>query len=72
MPTWAQGGIDTVRNGGISSDCVRPTHEITVDRHVFRDFCDLGRKVDLVECSIRRGEGDQSLAKALQQDGDGK
>ena len=39
MPTWAQGGIDTVRNGGISSDCVRPTHEITVDRHVFRDFC---------------------------------
>ena len=33
---------------------------------------DLGRKVDLVERSIRRGEGDQNLAAALQQDTEGE
>ena len=35
-------------------------------------LADLGRKVDLVERSIRRGEGDQGLAKALQREGEGK
>ncbi len=34
-------------------------------------LADLGRKVDLVERSIRRGEGDQSLAEALQRDAEG-
>ena len=33
---------------------------------------DLGRKVDLVERSIRRGEGDQELAEALQRDTEGE
>ena len=33
---------------------------------------DLGRKVDLVERSIRRGEGDKELAEALQRDAEGK
>ena len=35
-------------------------------------LADLGRKVDLVERSIRRGEGDQSLAEALQRDAEGE
>ena len=35
-------------------------------------LADLGRKVDLVERSIRRGEGDQSLAEALQRDAKGE
>ena len=34
-------------------------------------LADLGRKVDLVERSIRRGEGDQELAGALQRDAKG-
>ncbi|MDE2928470.1 MAG: hypothetical protein OXT71_18965 [Acidobacteriota bacterium] len=34
-------------------------------------LADLGRKVDLVERSIRRGEGDQTLARALQRDARG-
>ena len=33
---------------------------------------DLGRKVDLVERSIRRGEGDRELAEALQRDAEGE
>ncbi len=35
-------------------------------------LADLGRKVDLVERSIRRGEGDRELAEALQQDTEGE
>ena len=35
-------------------------------------LADLGRKVDLVERSIRRGEGDRELADALQKDADGE
>ena len=35
-------------------------------------LADLGRKVDLVERSIRRGEGDHELAEALQRDVEGK
>ena len=35
-------------------------------------LADLGRKVDLVERSIRRGEGDQDLAEALQRDAEGQ
>ena len=35
-------------------------------------LADLGRKVLLVERSIRRGEGDQDLAEALQQDVEGE
>ena len=34
-------------------------------------LADLGRKVDLVERSIRRGEGDQELAAALHCDAEG-
>ena len=34
-------------------------------------LADLGRKVDLVERSIRRGEGDQDLAEALQRETEG-
>ena len=33
---------------------------------------DLGKKVDLVERLVRRGEGDRELAKALQRDEEGK
>lgn len=33
---------------------------------------DLGKKVDLVERSVRRGEGDRELAEALQRDEEGK
>ena len=32
----------------------------------------LGKKVDLVERSVRRGEGDRELAEALQRDVEGK
>lgn len=35
-------------------------------------LADLGRKVDLVERSIRRGEGDRELAEALQRDAEGQ
>ena len=35
-------------------------------------LADLGRKVDLVERSIRRGEGDSGLAEALQRDAEGE
>ena len=35
-------------------------------------LADLGRKVDLVERSIRRGEGDKNLAEALQRDAEGQ
>ena len=35
-------------------------------------LADLGRKVDLVERSIRRGEGDPGLAEALQRDAQGE
>ena len=35
-------------------------------------LADLGRKVNLVERSIRRGEGDHELAEALQQDAKGE
>ena len=34
-------------------------------------LADLGRRVDLVERSIRRGEGDPELAEALRRDADG-
>ena len=33
---------------------------------------DLGKKVDLVERLVRRGEGDRELAEALQRDAEGK
>ena len=33
---------------------------------------DLGKKVDRVERSVRRGEGDRELAEALQRDVEGK
>ena len=33
---------------------------------------DLGKKVDLVERSVRRGEGNRELAEALQRDVEGK
>lgn len=33
---------------------------------------DLGKKVDLVERSVRRGEGDRELAAALERDAEGK
>ena len=33
---------------------------------------DLGKKVDLVERSVRRGKGDRELAEALQRDVEGK
>ena len=33
---------------------------------------DLGKKVDLVERSVRCGEGDRELAEALQRDAEGK
>ena len=35
-------------------------------------LADLGRKVDLVERSIRRGEGDPELAEALHRDAKGE
>ena len=35
-------------------------------------LADLGRKVDLVERSIRRGSGDQDLAEALHRDAEGE
>ena len=35
-------------------------------------LADLGRKVDLVERSIRRGEGNHDLAEALQRDAEGE
>ncbi len=34
-------------------------------------LADLGRRVDLVERSIRRGEGDPELARALRKDAEG-
>ena len=34
-------------------------------------LADLGRRVDLVERSIRRGEGDPELAEAFRQDAEG-
>ena len=34
-------------------------------------LADLGRRVDLVERSVRRGEGDPGLADALRRDADG-
>ena len=33
---------------------------------------DLGRRVDLVERSVRRGEGDPELARALKRDAEGE
>ena len=35
-------------------------------------LADLGRRVDLVERSIRRGEGDPQLAEALRRDAEGE
>ena len=35
-------------------------------------LADLGRRVDLVERSIRRGEGDPELAEALRWDAEGE
>ena len=35
-------------------------------------LADLGRRVDLVERSIRRGEGDPELAEALRRDAEGE
>ena len=35
-------------------------------------LADLGRRVDLVERSIRRGEGDPDLAEALRRDSEGE
>ncbi len=35
-------------------------------------IADLGRRVDLVEHSIRRGEGDLKLAEALRRDAEGE
>ena len=35
-------------------------------------LADLGRRVDLVERSVRRGEGDPELAEALRQDDEGE
>ena len=35
-------------------------------------LADLGRRVDLVERSIRRGEGDPELAEALRRDAQGE
>ena len=35
-------------------------------------LADLGRRVDLVERSIRRGEGDPELVEALRQDAEGE
>ncbi len=35
-------------------------------------LADLGRRVDLVERSIRRGEGDPALGAALQRDAEGE
>ena len=35
-------------------------------------LADLGQRVDLVERSIRRGEGDPELAEALRRDADGE
>ena len=35
-------------------------------------LADLGRKVDLVERSIRRRDGDKELAEALQRDAEGE
>ena len=32
---------------------------------------DLGRRVDLAECSVRRGEGDPELSAALRRDAEG-
>ena len=34
-------------------------------------LADLGRRVDLVERSVRRGEGDPELARALKSDAEG-
>ena len=34
-------------------------------------FADLGRRVDLAERSVRRGEGDPQLARALKRDTEG-
>ncbi len=34
-------------------------------------LADLGRRVDLVERSVRRGEGDPELARALKRDAEG-
>ena len=34
-------------------------------------LADLGRRVDLVERSVRRGEGDPELADALRRDAEG-
>ena len=35
-------------------------------------LADLGRRVDLVERSVRRGEGDPELAEALRRDAEGE
>ena len=35
-------------------------------------LADLGRRVDLVERSVRRGEGDRELAEALRRDTEGE
>ena len=35
-------------------------------------LADLGRRVDLVERSVRRGEGDPELARALKSDAEGE
>lgn len=35
-------------------------------------LADLGSRIDLAERSVRRGEGDESLAEALQQDAAGE
>ncbi len=35
-------------------------------------LADLGRRVDLVERSVRRGEGDPELAEAVRRDAEGE
>ena len=72
-PYWrvilAEYGVSSAVHGGLALVTVAAIFYGTA-RAV--GLADLGRKVDLVERSIRRGDGDRGLAEALQRDTDGE
>ena len=46
-------------------------HGVLLALHLALGLADLGRRVDLAERSVRRGEGDPALTDALRRDAEG-
>ena len=65
-----------VQDGGAISNRYRRSMRIDEARELAAaraaGLADLGRRVDLAERSVRRGEGDPELADALKRDAEGE